>query len=211
MAASAREELSPRAREIVSAARELLEDEGLDALSMRALEDRLSMRGPSLYKHFADKQALEAVIVSEALIEFGEAIDAAVADAEEPLLALGAAYRRFAHQHPHLYRLMTERPLQREQLLPGTEERGARPLRDAAGGDPDLARAVWAFAHGMTNLELNGRFPPGADLDAAWSRGLGAVLSGRRVTAPPALERPLQTERLTLRSATEADAEPTWR
>jgi RimJ/RimL family protein N-acetyltransferase len=213
MAASAREELSPRAKEIVSAARELLEDEGLDALSMRALADRLGMRAPSLYKHFADKQALEAVIVSEALIEFGEAIDAAVAvaDAEEPLLALGAAYRRFAHQHPHLYRLMTERPLQREQLLPGTEERGARPLRDAAGGDPDLARAVWAFAHGMTNLELNGRFPPGADLDAAWSRGLGAVLSGRRVTAPPALERPLQTERLTLRSATEADAEPTWR
>jgi hypothetical protein len=42
------------------------------------------------------------------------------------------------------------------------------------GGDRDRARAVWAFAHGMTILELNGRFPPDADLDAAWRRGLDA-------------------------------------
>jgi hypothetical protein len=26
----------------------------------------------------------------------------------------------------------------------------------------------------MTILELDGRFPPGADLDAAWARGLEA-------------------------------------
>ena len=43
---------------------------------------------------------------------------------------------------------------------------------EAAGGDEALARAAWAFAHGMTVLELNGRFPPGADLDAAWREGL---------------------------------------
>jgi hypothetical protein len=44
----------------------------------------------------------------------------------------------------------------------------------AAGGDPNLARAVFAFAHGMTILELDGRFPADADLDAAWARGLAA-------------------------------------
>ena len=44
----------------------------------------------------------------------------------------------------------------------------------AHGGDVDLARAAWAFAHGMTILELDGRFPPHADLDAAWERGLHA-------------------------------------
>jgi hypothetical protein len=27
----------------------------------------------------------------------------------------------------------------------------------------------------MTILELDGRFPPGADLDAAWSSGMGAI------------------------------------
>ena len=29
-------------------------------------------------------------------------------------------------------------------------------------------------AHGMVILELDDRFPPGADLDAAWARGLSA-------------------------------------
>jgi hypothetical protein len=70
---------------------------------------------------------------------------------------------------------MTERALDRERLSPGVEERAARPIIQAVGGDPDLARAVWAFAHGMTILELNGRFPPNADLDAAWHRGLDAL------------------------------------
>jgi hypothetical protein len=42
----------------------------------------------------------------------------------------------------------------------------------AAGGDPDRARALFAFAHGMTILELDGRFPPAADIDAAWDAGL---------------------------------------
>jgi hypothetical protein len=55
------------------------------------------------------------------------------------------------------------------------EERAAQPVIAAAGGDADLARAVFAFAHGMTILELNGRFPPGADLGAAWQRGLSAL------------------------------------
>jgi len=212
MAPGVGDQLSPRAKEIVAVARDLLEDEGLDALSMRGLADRLGIRAPSLYKHFADKQALETAIVAEALVEFAETIEAAVANADQPLLALGAAYRRVAHEHPHLYRLMTERPLQRDLLPPGTEERGAQPLHDAAGGDPDLARAAWAFAHGMTNLELNGRFPPGADLDAAWTRGLEAVAAATAPPdPPPALEHPLRTERLTLRAATGDDAEPTWR
>jgi hypothetical protein len=35
-------------------------------------------------------------------------------------------------------------------------------------------RAVWAFAHGMVGLELSGRFPPDADLDAAWPAGIAA-------------------------------------
>jgi hypothetical protein len=31
----------------------------------------------------------------------------------------------------------------------------------------------------MTILELDGRFPPGADLDAAWARGLRAFYAAR--------------------------------
>jgi hypothetical protein len=57
-------------------------------------------------------------------------------------------------------------------LPAGLEARAAAPLLAAVGGDPDRARATWAFAHGMVMLELTDRFPAGADLDAAWRVGL---------------------------------------
>lgn len=169
MASSA---LSPRAREIVAAARELLEAEGPDGLSMRRIAERVGIRAPSIYKHLPDKQALEAALISAGFEEWAEAFTGETPE------AVGRAYRAYALAHPHLYRLMTERPLDRDRLTPGVEERAARPLVEAVGGDVDRARAVWAFAHGMTILELNGRFPPGADLDAAWAAGMAALLGG---------------------------------
>jgi AcrR family transcriptional regulator len=171
--ASSAPELTPRAREIVDAARELLEAEGPEGLSMRRVADRIGIRAPSIYKHLPDKQALEAALVSAGFVESAEAFEAAGGD----LTALARAYRSYALEHPHLYRLMTDRPLDRERLAPGVEERAAAPIV-AAVGDADGARAMWAFAHGMTILELNGRFPPGADLDAAWEQGIAAFRTG---------------------------------
>jgi AcrR family transcriptional regulator len=159
--------LSPRAREIVAAARELLEQEG--EISMRRLADQLGIKAPSLYKHLPGKPALEAAIISDAFLEAAERFEAAAT-----LEDLGAAYRAFALEHPHVYRLMFNGPLPRERLVPGAEARAAAPVIAAVGGDPDRARALYAFAHGMVILELDGRFPEGADLDAAWARGLGA-------------------------------------
>lgn len=166
--------LTARAREIVAAARELLEADGLDGLSMRRIADRLGIRAPSIYKHLPDKRALESALISEGFEEIAELFEAAVSVADDPLGELAAVYRQFAREHPHLYRLMTERPLPREQLTPGVEQRAAAPIVHAVGGDPDAARAAWAFAHGMIVLELNERFPPAADLDSAWRTGIDA-------------------------------------
>ena len=166
-------ELSPRAREVVAVARELLEEEGPAGLSMRRLADRVGIRAPSIYKHLPDKQALEHAIVSTVFEELADRFEAALEDAD-PVGTMVAIYRRYAKDHPHLYRLMTEQPLQRDLLEPGVEERAALPARLLVGDDPDAGRAVWAFAHGMTILELNHRFPPGADIDAAWRAGFDA-------------------------------------
>jgi AcrR family transcriptional regulator len=166
--------LSPRAREIVAVALVLLEEEGPSGLSMRRLADRLGIQAPSIYKHLPDKEALEAAIISVGFESQAEVFAKAVGRAGDPLHALMLAYRKFARTRPHLYRLMTERELRRELLAPGVEDRAALPLVQAVGGDLDLARAAWAFAHGMTILELDRRFPPDADLEAAWQRGLEA-------------------------------------
>ncbi|MGZ4441162.1 MAG: WHG domain-containing protein, partial [Gaiellaceae bacterium] len=133
------------------------------------------IRAPSIYKHLPDKQALENALISAGFEEQAALFEAAVAGAADPVSAIAETYRDYAHRHSHLYRLMTERALDRENLVPGAEGRAARPVVEAFGGNPDLARAAWAFAHGMTILELNDRFPPDADLDAAWARGIDAL------------------------------------
>jgi AcrR family transcriptional regulator len=171
-------ERRPRAVEILGASRELLDAEGADGLSMRRVADRVGIRAASIYKHFPDKEALEAALISDGFTELAELFDAA--DERDPVSAFASAYRAFAARSPHLYRLMTERPLPRERLVPGVEARAGLAAVQAAGGDADLARALWAFAHGMTILELNQRFPPGADLDAAWRRGLDGFRRERR-------------------------------
>jgi AcrR family transcriptional regulator len=167
------EPLSPRARQIVAAARELLEQEGPAALTMRRLADRLGIRAPSLYKHLPDKAALEAAIIATGFEDAAAAFEAALDDATEPLASLATAYRAFALAHPHLYRLMTDQPLPRDRLPAGLEDRTAAPLLHATG-DPQLARAFFAFAHGMVLLELTRRLPAGADPQAAWHEGIAA-------------------------------------
>ena len=69
---------------------------------------------------------------------------------------------------------MTQGPLPRNQMQTGIEAHAAAPLQ-AVVGDPDLARAVFAFAHGLTLLELDGKAPPDADVDATWARGIAAL------------------------------------
>jgi AcrR family transcriptional regulator len=161
-----------RRDEIVAAARDLLDSEGPEGVTMRAIAERLGIRAPSLYKHVADKAELETALIADGLAEQAEAFEDAVAGADDPLAAIAAAYRRSALSNPHLYRLMTDRPLPRSELPDGLEDRAARPLVEAVGGDMDRARATWAFAHGMVTLELADRFPADADLDAAWATGL---------------------------------------
>jgi AcrR family transcriptional regulator len=164
---------SPRAMSIVTAARGILEEEGRDALTMRRLGAEVGIQAPSLYKHFPDKSSVEVALIEIGFEEMSEALESA---AEHPgaMSTLAKVYRTWALAHPHLYRLLTSGPLPRDRLRPGVEARAAAPIL-AAAGDPDLARACWAFAHGMVILELDGRFPQGADLDAAWTAGLSAL------------------------------------
>ena len=172
--------LSPRLAQIVEAAEDLLEERGPDGLTMRTLAARLGIQAPSLYKHVAGKDELEVLLIAQALRDQGDAINAAVvalgprASRRASLKALAKAYRAWALAHPHLYRLATEGPLPRAELPEGLEAWAAAPLVHAAGSEA-TARAAWAFAHGMTILELDGRFPPDADLDRAWDAGITAL------------------------------------
>ncbi len=161
-----------RRDQIIEVARDILETDGPQELTMRAIAAQLEIRAPSLYKHIANKHELEVALIAQGFVEQAEAFHEATRTAREPIRAIGDAYRRWALDHPHLYRLMTDRPLPRNDLPEGVEDAAALPLLEAVDWDIDKARALWAFAHGMVTLELADRFPPDADLDLAWSTGL---------------------------------------
>jgi AcrR family transcriptional regulator len=161
--------------EAVAAARQILEDDGADALTMRRLADDMGMQAPSLYKHFTSKADLEQLLIEDALFDAGDVGHGAlrVPDGTSRLFDLLAAYRGFSFAHPNLYRLVTSGPLVRQLLPEGLEEWAGNPWY-VVTGDASLAQALWSFAHGMVILELDGRYPPGSDLDGTWRAGATA-------------------------------------
>jgi AcrR family transcriptional regulator len=148
---------------------------------MRRVGERLGIRAPSLYKHISGKDELEDALQRSGLDELGAEVAREADGAADPLGAAVRAYRRFALANPGLYRLVTERPLPPGHEPAEGERRGIEVVV-AATGSIDGARAAWAFAHGMAHLELAGRFPPGADVEAAWHTGVAAFTSGSSVT-----------------------------
>ena len=163
---------SGRAVDIVAAARRILEEEGADALTMRRLAGEVGIQAPSLYKHFSTKRAVEAALIEQGMLEFGQALHVGVSKSGRsgPVRSLLDAYRTAALANPALYRLSTAGPLPRDDLPPGLEEWAGEPFF-LATGDPWRAQALFSFAHGMVILELDGRFPEGSDLGRTWKAG----------------------------------------
>jgi AcrR family transcriptional regulator len=83
---------------IISAAIDLLDEEGLDALSMRRLGTRLGAAATSLYRHVANKDELVELVVDEV---YGEL---EVPDADDP-----AGWRAHAGESAHRIRSMVLR------------------------------------------------------------------------------------------------------
>jgi AcrR family transcriptional regulator len=173
---------SGRVTQIVAAARQLVETEGAEALTMRRLGDELGIKAPSLYKHLPGRDAVVAQLVDETLFETGDRMHSAVSEPATdatggPVPALLAAYRDFGRNHPNLYRLVTTGNLPRAALTPGLEDWAGEPFYRATG-EPYRAQALWAFAHGTLILEIDERFLPGSDLDRTWQAGARAFARG---------------------------------
>jgi AcrR family transcriptional regulator len=166
---------SARREQLLDVAADLIERDGIDDFGTGTLARAAGIKPPSLYKHFAGLADIENALISREFAAFArEMTDAAAAASDDPhgrLAAFAAAYRRHALARPQLYRLMTARPLDRAAIEPGSEDAAMAPLialfrEDAA--QHDVARAAWAWVHGLVILEIAERFPPGADLDASW-------------------------------------------
>jgi len=97
---------------IVAAALELVDTEGLAALSTRRLAAVLGVSGPSLYNHFATKdQLMDAVVdevVGEVDLSMWDSVD--IGGWAEPVAAWARSYRAALVAHPHLVPVLAQGP-----------------------------------------------------------------------------------------------------
>lgn len=155
--------------DLVAAARSILEESGEDsAVTLRAVARRAGVAAPSIYAHFADRDAVLLEVVRESFEDLDARLEAAWESgggSADRLLAICAAYTDFAVRHPHRYRLMFSRHGTGRQPAPvrtsATQAIGV--LVDAVGacaadgssasGNPESdAVALWAGLHGFAGL-----------------------------------------------------------
>lgn len=93
--------------QMVQAAVDLLDEHGPDALQTRKVAGAAGTSTMAVYTHFGGMRELIAAVAEEGLRQFDAAL--AVPETDDPvadLMSVGAAYRRYAIERPHMYRLM---------------------------------------------------------------------------------------------------------
>lgn len=102
------------------AALRLIDDKGLDALSLQAVAKELGVSAPSLYHHFRDKEELLAEVARSLLAEVGHEQEHWSTDWETRMVELSCATRRVALRHPNAAPLSL-RFFPRRLMLPAYE------------------------------------------------------------------------------------------
>lgn len=93
--------------ELLHAGVRLLDDHGPDSLQTRKVAAAAGTSTMAVYTHFGGMRGLIAAIAEEGLRQFDVALTVPqTADPVADLLAIGTAYRRYAIERPHMYRLM---------------------------------------------------------------------------------------------------------
>jgi AcrR family transcriptional regulator len=184
--------------EILEAAEFLLAKYGHDdAVSIRAVANRVGCTPPAIYLHFADKTQLLFEVCGRRFVELNARIDAAVAahtDPVEQLKAGAIAYIAFGLEHPEHYRILF---MQKPILTPeqwrdlrlsgaagfdGLRDRVAKALETGAlSGEPQhIALGVWQLSHGIVSLIIAKPDWSWDDVHSMTEHLLGAYLKGLR-------------------------------
>jgi AcrR family transcriptional regulator len=93
--------------ELLHAAVAILDEDGPDALQTRKIAGAAGTSTMAVYTHFGGMPALIAAVADEGLRQFDVALTMPpTSDPVADLMATGIAYRRYAIERPHMYRLM---------------------------------------------------------------------------------------------------------
>ncbi len=172
--------------QVIEAAAEIADRDGLDALSLASVASMLGVRSPSLYTHVDGLAALrrQLSIYSSGLLTEQITHRVEGLEGKAALRAMAGELRSFAHRHPGLYDSFLPAPRPEED--PELALALAQPLGlvgsvlAGMGVDPGtqipLMRALRASVHGFVHLELRGGFGLPEDIDDSFSLAVDLVI-----------------------------------
>jgi AcrR family transcriptional regulator len=177
---------------------EVLQERGLEGVTMRAVADRAGVTAPALYWHFADKEALIRGVGREVARLFNERMREAIPlpNSEARLRSALDVFQRFAIEHPAYFHMLFERPAAPQGGRREALDRGAGPtvfqllidrvaecMRDGtlARGDPEsVAMTLAALAQGLVALRGRGRLASDAAFAEFYDRSIERMIGGLR-------------------------------
>ncbi|MFJ9413931.1 TetR/AcrR family transcriptional regulator [Streptomyces sp. NPDC101227] len=159
---------------LTAAALELLDERGMEQVTVREVARRAGVSPGAPFRHFADRQALLTAVADRILADFGEWQLGMLAEAEgSAMRAFGLGFVRFAIRHPRRFELIKSRvfgerqPDELHQRLSGIErfltdiivaDQKAGVLRP---GDPAIVGlAGQAVVYGLSQMIVDGYLPP---------------------------------------------------
>ena len=192
--------------EILDATTELLLETGhAKAVSIRSVAQRVGVTPPSIYLHFADKDALLDAVCARYFEKLDEQMQRLAADQPsmiDVLRAQGLAYVRFAMKTPELYRiammgesregsdvdmaLNSSAFLHMRTAVEALIAEGTYPPGDAT----TLALELWTVAHGVAALLISRPYLPWHDAEALADRVMRSVCIGHIVSGSIGMDVP---------------------
>lgn len=181
---------------ILSSARDLLLEGGVERLSMRRVAENAGVGTMTTYRHFDGKGDLLAHVVVEGFRRFQDAFYAALEgmDPADRLVRCAEAYLGFALEHPAYYQLMFASSFPLDSLqLDGVGKRQIaaalqfltdRVAECATAGlltteSPRLtALSLWSHAHGLVSLHLAARYDADLAFPDLYRQSMARTLSG---------------------------------
>jgi AcrR family transcriptional regulator len=162
---------------IIEVSRAIIEDEGLEHLTIRRIAETIDRTQPAVYQHFTGKDDILAAVVVEGFAALTERLERAAKGERPSLTAIAGAYVRFGLERPQLYEVMFVAPPVIEFAVTDTPTpvRSAFKIFAAAVAESGAPRAeietvtevVWAALHGLVMLSIKKRLRPGRALHRA--------------------------------------------
>jgi AcrR family transcriptional regulator len=177
-----------RAR-VIEAAAAIADAEGLEAVTLARIADRLGVRSPSLYKHVAGLDGVRSGLAARSTRELADALRRAATgrSGAAAIAAVAQAQRDYALAHPGRYAttVAAPAPSNAEHLAAAADavEVVEAVLAGHGLAGADLVHAVRALrsaVHGFAAIEAAGGFGMPADRDESFRRLVAALAAGLR-------------------------------